>query len=193
MQNIEFKSELRDVELARSLLRKIQAVWVETLVQTDTYYRLADGRLKKRETVGHPTEWIFYHRADEARARVSRFTIYSEAQARQQFGTTEPPIWVVVKKTREVYLHLGVRIHIDCVEGLGHGAPAGGGVGGIGTGGCGWFLELEALVTPRQTAEKAERAVHMLRQALQPVLGEMLSLGYSDMLDSEGNQGRKSA
>ena len=178
MQNIEFKSELRDVALARALLKRIQAVWVETLVQTDTYYRLADGRLKKRETAGHPTEWIFYHRRDEARARVSRFAIYSEVQAAARFGQLDMPVWVTVKKTREVYLHLGVRVHLDCVEGLGLGAPAG-------AEGYGWFLELEALVTPRQTEERAQQAVALLKQALQPALGELLSQSYSDMMAAE--------
>ena len=36
-------------------------------------------------------------------------------QAREHFGSTEYPVWVVVKKTREVYMHLGVRIHVDHV------------------------------------------------------------------------------
>lgn len=163
MQNIEFKAELRDLSLARTLMRKIQATPIDTLEQTDTYYRLSEGRLKKRETKGHPTEFIFYHRENAARARLSRFTIYSEKQARQHFGEAELPVWVKVVKTREVYMHSGVRIHIDQVEGLGT------------------FIEFEALITAQTPERTCYQSVELLKQALTPVMGEMLSDSYCDM------------
>jgi predicted adenylyl cyclase CyaB len=164
MTNIEFKAELRDPELARTLLRKIHATPIDTLEQTDTYYRLSDGRLKKRETKGHPTEFIFYHRENSPRARASRFVIYSERQARQHFGQTDFPEWVKVVKTREVYMHSGVRIHLDKVEGLGA------------------FIEFEALVTPQTPERTCHQAVELLKQALTPVMGELLSHSYCDMI-----------
>jgi len=164
MQNIEFKAELRDIDLARTLLRKIHATAIDTLAQTDTYYRLSDGRLKKRETRGHPTEFIFYHRDNAARARVSRFTIYSQSQARQHFGPTELPVWLKVVKVREVYMHSNVRIHLDRVEGLGN------------------FIEFEALVTSQTPEQACYQAVELLKQAMLPVMGEMLSHSYCDMV-----------
>jgi predicted adenylyl cyclase CyaB len=164
MQNIEFKAELRDLDLARTLLKKIHATPIDTLEQTDTYYRLTDGRLKKRETKGQPTEVIFYHRENAAKARVSRFTIYSESQARQHFGSEELPVWLKVVKVREVYMHSGVRIHLDRVEGLGT------------------FIEFEALVTAQFPQEACYQAVALLKQALLPVMGEMLSHSYCDMI-----------
>lgn len=170
MQNVEFKSELRDLPLARTLCRQIKAAWVVTVKQTDTYFKLADGRLKKREAEGQPTEWIFYHREDRAAARLSRFTIYSQSQAESRFGSTPPHVWVVVKKTRDVWMHSGVRIHLDQVEHLGT------------------FLELEALISPRQPVAECYRQVQLLRAALSPVLGEMLSQSYSDMLAGEPGQ-----
>jgi len=164
MQNIEFKAELRDIDLARTLLRKIHATAIDTLEQTDTYYRLTDGRLKKRETKGAPTEFIFYHRENAARARVSRFTIYSESQAASHFGAGQLPVWVKVNKVREVYMHSGVRIHLDRVEGLGT------------------FIEFEALVTSESPQEACHQAVALLRQGLLPVMGEILSHSYCDMV-----------
>ncbi len=173
MQNIEIKIELRDLPLARTLLARLGAVKVERLTQTDTYYRLADGRLKKREMTGEgalkagATEWIFYHRDNQARPRSSQFRLYSENEARAFFGPVEPPVWLVVKKIREVYMagpgH-AVRVHLDEVEGLGR------------------FLEFEALVTPHLSEEAAHAAVDDLRRALAPVLGEPLAVSYSDML-----------
>ncbi|MCW5766131.1 MAG: class IV adenylate cyclase [Phycisphaeraceae bacterium] len=167
MQNVEFKAELRDLALARSICLHIKAVPIETLSQTDTYYRLADGRLKRRDAAGHPSEYIFYHRDNSARPRLSTFTIYSETEARRQFGSLDLPVWVVVRKTREVFLHINTRIHLDRVEGLGD------------------YLEFEAMVTPEHPVEACRSAVELLRRAFQPVLGEAVSASYSDLIAQE--------
>jgi len=171
MQNVECKYELRDAELCRLALSSLKASRVATLVQTDTYFKLADGRLKKRESiadgVAQPVEFIFYHRDNQAKARVSRFTIYSVAEAAQCFGATEPPTWITVKKTRELYMIDNVRVHLDDVEGLGK------------------FVEFEALVSPSNNLVKSYDAVHQLQEALAPALGGPLSQSYSDMLATE--------
>lgn len=167
MQNVEIKCELRDLPLARTLCAALKSPLAETLKQTDTYFKLADGRLKRRESEGFPTEYIFYHRENAAKNRLSRFKIYSLQEARTVFGLQEPPVWVVVKKVREVYVYQGVRIHLDQVEGLGN------------------FFELEALVTPQNNLAKGYERVDMLRRHFGPVLGEPLSASYSDMLAAE--------
>ncbi len=180
MHNVEIKLELRDPGLARGIVSRLGARRVETLRQTDTYFRLADGRLKKREYTSDlagakPTvEWIFYHRDNQARQRLSHFRIYSESEARAYFGLTEPPTWVVVKKVREVWMggpEQSVRVHLDDVEGLGA------------------FIEFEALVTPRLNLAKAHAAVEELRRALAPALGEPVSVSYSDMLAGDLDRG----
>lgn len=169
MQNVEFKAELRDPALARTILGSagFGATWIIQLKQTDTYYKVPAGRLKKRECPGEPTEYIFYDRADKAQARLSHFKIYSEDQAIARFGTSPLPIWVVVRKTRGLYMHGNVRIHLDDVEGLG------------------WFIEFEALVSPQHTIEKCHEAVADLRARLAVAVGEPMASGYSDMLASE--------
>lgn len=167
MQNVEFKAELRDLPLARSLCLRIKATPIETLEQTDTYFKLADGRLKKRETVGHPTEYIFYHRDNSSRPRLSRFTIYSEQEAKTHFGAVELPPWLVVRKTRELYMHMGTRIHLDTVHNLGN------------------YIEFEALVSPNQNLAKCYESVNLLRQAFMPVTGEPMSVSYCDLMAQE--------
>jgi adenylate cyclase class 2 len=172
MQNVEIKIELRDPALARAIVSTLGAPRVARLRQVDTYYRLADGRLKKRETTderGHvyPPEYIFYHRLNQARARVSRFVIYTAEEARRLFGAQEPPVWVRVSKWRDVYMHKGVRVHLDEVEDLGS------------------FVEFEALVTPQNDLKAAHAAVEELRRALGPALGEPVSVSYSDLLAAE--------
>ena len=71
MQNVEYKAELRDPSLARTIAATIGAIKVDTLRQTDTYFRVPDAKLKKRETLGHPTEWVFYNRPGRSRLKRS--------------------------------------------------------------------------------------------------------------------------
>jgi len=167
MHNVEYKAELRDPVLARSICHAVGATHIITLEQTDTYFRVPHGRLKKREAPGEPTEYIFYDRANRSAPKLSHFSIYTETMAQERFGASPLPVWVVVKKTREVYLLGGVRIHLDAVEGLGR------------------FLEFEALVSPSQNVAVCHAVVADLRQRFAPVLGEAISGGYSDMIAAE--------
>ncbi len=168
MQNVEIKYELRDPPLCRTVLARLGARLAATLRQRDTYYRVPDGRLKKREVEGEGTEWILYHRPNRAKPRLSNFTIYSEQEALTRFGTRPLPVWVIVEKTREVWLMGEIRLHIDEVERLGR------------------FLEIEALITPRQHAGVCRREVERIARELGPVLlGEAIAVSYSDMLAAE--------
>lgn len=174
LQNIEFKAELRDLPLARTIARRLGADIITTMWQIDTYYRLADGRLKRREieTDGEPTrvEYIFYHREDAAKVRSSQFTIYSEQEAAVRFGSLALPVWVVVKKQRELLMHNWTRIHLDMVDRLG------------------MFIEIESLVSAQNPEPACFDAVRKLREALGPVIGEPISVSYSDLLAAEPEQ-----
>lgn len=167
MHNVEYKSEVRDMELARTICRGLRAVWIAELRQTDTYYRIPSGRLKKRECVGEPVEYIFYDRPDLLGSKISHYTLYTEPQARARFGTEPLPVWLTVRKVRTLYLIGNVRIHLDEVEGLGR------------------FMELEAVVCPDFNLVKCRVAVSRLVAALRPALGEPIDCSYSDMLARE--------
>src|SRR5262245_55226928 len=164
MQNVEYKAELRDIELARSICRAVKAKHVGLFEQTDTYYRIPDARLKKRQTAGQPTEYIYYNRADSTTPKVSRYVVYTEIEAAERFGRSELPIWVVVKKRRDLFMLDYIRIHLDQVQGLGN------------------FLEFEAMVSPRRNVAKCSAALTKLREEFSGVLGEPISGSYSDML-----------
>lgn len=167
MHNVEFKSELRDPNLARAIVLRRGATFIGTLDQTDTYFRIPSGRLKKREQTGEPTEFIFYDRDNRTRPKLSHFSIYSEAEALERFGTTPLPVWIVVRKRRDLFLLGNVRIHIDQVEGLG------------------FFMELEALVSTSTNVARCHEVIAELRATLRPVLGEAIAVGYSDLLAQE--------
>ena len=164
MQNVEFKAELRDPSLARMICQSLGAAHVGKLAQTDTYYSVPDAKLKKRETPGAATEYIFYSRADRSRPKLSTYTIYTESQAIDRFGATPLPVLIVVKKVRDLYLYKQVRIHLDQVEGLGN------------------FLEFEAVVSPAQNLAVCHGLMDELRTAFGPALGEPIACGYADLL-----------
>lgn len=173
MENVEYKAELRDLSLARSIALSLGAKHIAILDQIDTYYHIAPsrrnpraGRLKKRETVGETTQWIFYEREDSSGPKLSRFKIYSEQEAAARFGPDPRPTRLVVKKVRELYMLGHIRIHLDTVEGLGK------------------FLEFEAMVSPRQSRARCRQRVAGLRTALGPALGEAIGVGYADLLEA---------
>ncbi len=175
MQNVDFKCELRDPDLIRLALRRLDAAHVTTIEQTDTYYRVPDGRLKRRETAGEPTEYVFYHRLDRAAPTVSHFRIYSEQQALARFGHRPLPVWIVVRKVREIYFLDGIHLHVDKVDGLG------------------WFFEADGLVRGGRTSETCEERIDRIREALAPGLGGAIATSYADMLADEQAGGRESA
>lgn len=167
MQNVEYKAELRDPDLARTIAASIGACRVETLTQIDTYFRIPDGKLKRRQTAGYPTEWVFYSRPGQTRPKLSNFTLYPEAMARERFGHADLPVWIVVKKSRELWSYQGVRIHFDAVENLGN------------------YIEFEALVCHERTLTKASEQVEFLRRSLAPAMGEAIAYGYADLIAGE--------
>lgn len=167
MHNVEFKCELRDIALARGLCAAVGAVRTDLLEQTDTYFRVPTGRLKRREVPGNAPEYIAYERADRTQPKLSHFTIYTENEAVERFGVRPLPIWTVVRKRREVWMWRNVRIHLDEVQGLGT------------------FLEMEALVSPAHPVPRCHEAIAELRSGLGPALGEAIAVGYADMLGNE--------
>jgi adenylate cyclase, class 2 len=165
MHNLEFKAELRDPDLARSICRAIGAVQAAAFEQTDTYYRLAAGRFKKRVIPDEPTEYIFYDRPDRSGPKLSHFTIYSEADALARFGAQPLPEAATIHKKREVYMLGQVRIHLDEVTGLGR------------------FLEFEAMVSPDHPIPACHKAIAELRATFAPVMGEPIAGGYIDLVE----------
>lgn len=165
MQNIEFKAELRNLSAARKQCELLGAERIGELRQNDTYYRLADGRLKRRETLGEPVEWIFYHRPDRVSPRMSNYTILNTEQARRRWGTHSLTPWLTVSKVREAWMLGDVRIHLDEVDGLGT------------------FIEFEALVSRRFDVKMCHEAVKELRKTFAPLLGEPISKSYSDLVE----------
>ena len=179
MKNLELKAELRDPDLARMICKKLSASRIGVLRQTDTYFNVARGRLKKRESIAvergvgspEPIEYIFYERPNRVDPKISDYQIYTHEQVRERFGTQPIPLWLQVVKDRELFLYHSVRIHLDHVIDLG------------------WFFEFEILVNEETDLTKAQETAEMLIATFRPALGEPISVSYADLMEQSHQAG----
>ena len=66
--NFEFKARLKDETVVRAALKRLRARYIGRDHQIDTYFKVAQGRLKLREGKIE-NALIFYNRSNAARAR----------------------------------------------------------------------------------------------------------------------------
>lgn len=137
-----------------------------TLVQSDTYFEAARGRLKLREEPGTVSQLIAYQRPDLAGQRESRYRLIEvphPAELREALATVLG-VTVVVRKARRLFIFEGVRIHLDRVEGLGD------------------FIELEAVTPEGGEPGDFARLLDEIRDSLGVRDEDLLQESYSDML-----------
>jgi homotetrameric cytidine deaminase len=167
MRNVELKA--RDPDPARTLERAL-ALGAEDrgeLVQRDTYFAGARGRLKLRDQDPGEAELIAYHRPDHSEARTSeyrRVPVGADAGALREALDGAHGTLVVVDKRRRLLVWEGVRIHLDEVEGLG----------------C--FLELEAVAAEDSDLSLERQKVERLRGELEIEDTNLVAASYSDLL-----------
>lgn len=126
--NLEIKIRLDSFDEIKSLLKKIDADFVEVLNQKDIYYKISNGLLKLRIENGKQS-LIKYLRDEKNTNRWSNFDLikFSEGNAEEVLKG----IFVeeaVVEKKRLLFMFDDTRIHLDEIKNLGK------------------FLELETLV-----------------------------------------------
>ena len=165
--NVEIKARDADPEATAARCEGLGAADHGVLRQRDTYFAGRHGRLKLREEHGSTAELIAYRRPDTTEAEASAFiraAAADPAALREALDAALGEIVVVVKR-RRLWLWEHVRIHLDDVEGLGT------------------FIELEAMVGPGlNTPEEAAAKVARLRSELAIADGDLIAVGYSDML-----------
>jgi len=165
-RNVEIKT--RDADPGATLERALAlgASDEGVLVQRDTYFGGARGRLKLREEQGPPAraQLIAYARPDSDEQRTSSYRIadVSDPAALREALDSVLGTRVVVDKRRHLLLYENVRIHLDEVEGLGS------------------FVELEGVAAPDSDLAREQELVARLREEL--ALGEPVPVSYSDLL-----------
>src|SRR5688572_18700540 len=103
-RNIELKARIGDWESALRAARSVATADLRELLQIDTYFRVANGRLKLREFGTGAAELIAYSRADEQDAKPCDYRVVrvDDAEGILAALTAALGILVCVEKRRLV-------------------------------------------------------------------------------------------
>jgi homotetrameric cytidine deaminase len=160
-RNVELKAI--DPEPARTLERALAlgARDEGVIVQRDTYFHVASGRLKLREEEPGEAHLIAYARPDDPSVRVSTYRVVPAPDGTLDALSETLGVDVVVEKRRHLLLWETVRIHLDEVTGLGS------------------FVELEAVADDDSDLSRERAQVDQLIEALQ--IGELAEGSYQTL------------
>lgn len=167
--NVEIKARCADPSFIRNYLVSNNAEFRGTDEQTDTYFKVINGRLKLREG-NIENNLIWYERTDKAGPKNSHFNLVKveDAKGLKEALTKANGIKVIVKKRREIYYIRNVKFHIDEVPGLGS------------------FVEIEAgnILADLSQEELNDQCIFYLSK-----FGidekDLIEVSYSDMLSQE--------
>jgi predicted adenylyl cyclase CyaB len=165
-RNVEIKARLGDLEATRRLVEQIADGPPTTVEQADTFFAVADGRLKLREEAGGDAELIYYRRPDAIGPKESQYEtvrVPDAARLRELLAAALGVAGRVVKR-RLVYRVGRTRIHLDDVRDLGS------------------FLELEVELAPEESVEAGASEARRLMGALQVGEDALVAEAYVDLL-----------
>jgi predicted adenylyl cyclase CyaB len=124
------------------------------------------GRLKLREEPDAVATLIAYERPDRAGNKESRYRLVEVPEPADLRAALESVlgISVVVSKSRRLFIHEGVRIHLDRVEDLGD------------------FIEFEGVVADGEEPARFAALLDSLRGSFAIRDEDLLRQSYSDLL-----------
>lgn len=168
-RNIELKGRCRDLGAAEAACRRLGAAFCWTRRQTDTYFRVQSGRLKLRVEEPGGAVLVEYHRPDRPEARESRYRLTPVEDPHETLAELERRHGVAarVAKTRTLYMHENVRIHLDRVEGLGD------------------FVEFEAVIGEGADAAESRERLERLVAGFGIAPEDLCSTSYADMVSPQ--------
>lgn len=164
--NVEIKARYADSDFMRRYLLDNGAEFKGTDNQTDTYFHVANGRLKLRQG-NIENNLIYYERNNQPGPKSSQFDLVPipEAEKLKEVLLKSIGIKVVVQKKREIYFIGNVKFHIDEVPGLGN------------------FAEIEASNKYADLPlQKLQQQCDFYMQELRIKNEDLISVSYSDML-----------
>lgn len=168
-RNVEIKARTEPAQLEKidELLRG-RGLESRLLVQRDTFFRCATGRLKLREE-GTAAELIFYSRGSGAEARESRYwraAVEDGAAMAALMGAAQGTSGVV-EKQRRLFLVGQTRVHLDEVKDLGA------------------FLELEVVLREEQRVEEGQAIARALLAELGVAESALVGPAYVELLQQQ--------
>lgn len=166
--NIEIKAHSRDFAGQAEIAADLAGQAPETLLQTDTFFHVAEGRLKLREFGDGSAELIQYQRVDDHGPKASNYVISPASDPRSLKAALDNALGTraVVSKTRRVFLVGQTRIHFDEVEGLGR------------------FIELEVVLAAGQAPDEGRALAEELMRRLDIREQDLVVGAYVDLIES---------
>ena len=166
IRNVEFKAQVDSLAPYETKLKTLNPVFKGCDNQTDTYFKVSEGRLKLREgTIENSL--ISYRRNNTPDSKLSKIILYKYTpdEALKAILCNHLIIDVVVNKKRNIYFLDNVKFHFDEVEGLGT------------------FMEVEVIDTENKyTTEQLKEQCDFYLNFFGIKPHQLLCESYSDML-----------
>ena len=165
LRNLEAKFRLVDLAEAEQRATAIGYTRRAILKQRDTFFRVANGKLKLREENGRAV-LIFYHRIESGPLMLSNYEIVQVAEPAHTLRMLEDALGTlaVVEKVRTLMMRDNVRLHLDRVARLG------------------LFGEIEAVIADGEDPEQSRGAVDEIVAALGVTAADLIDVSYFEML-----------
>lgn len=172
-QNIEIKARATNFSSQLKLGGKISDKALVTLIQKDTFFTVAVGRLKLREFPDalpySKAQLIFYRRADQSGPKLSEYHITEtdDAMGLKHVLQKAYGIRQVVNKVRSLYMVGRTRLHFDSVENLGD------------------FIELEVVLGEHDSVQDGQAEAEALMRQLNIRENDLIDVAYVDLLEQQ--------
>ena len=165
MKNLEAKFRLVNHADAQARATALGYARRAILNQRDTFFRVANGKLKLREDNGGAV-LIFYRRSESGSLMISDYEIVPVADPMRMFRMLDDALGTlaVVEKVRTLMTRDNVRLHLDRVARLGE------------------FGEIEAVIAAGDDAEQSRGAVDEILAALKVAPADLIDVSYFEML-----------
>lgn len=169
-RNIEIKARIDSVEALVPRVAVIADKGPIQMLQDDTFFHCASGRLKLRTFSSQEGELIFYRRANQRGPKES-FYIRSPTSAPETLREALSLAYGRagrIQKQRTLFIVGRTRVHLDRVDGLGE------------------FLELEVVLDEGESSETGVREAYVLMGKLGVEKARLIEGAYVDLLAGRG-------
>jgi len=166
---VELKARVDDHDFLRKILSALGAKHAGTFQQTDSYFKVPEGRLKLREVKDDSVAELIYYERENVEGPKSDDAFILRVQEPEELKKILKKILtplIVVEKVREIYRYEGTQIHLDTVKKLGK------------------FVEFERQTSDDPKSIKKDRLIlEKLMEKLKIAPNNLVSLSYSDLLE----------
>jgi adenylate cyclase class IV len=166
-RNVEIKAQIESIAALTPIVAAIADQGPFAIIQDDSFFRCASGRLKLRAFSRDAGELIFYRRANQQGPKES-FYLRAPTSAPEALRETLSVAYGEVgrvRKHRTLFLVGRTRVHLDDVQRLGH------------------FLELEVVLQEGEPLETGVREAQSLMDRLGIRPTQLIETAYVDLLN----------